>query len=81
MRYSSPTSTRKRRRSLISFRIRWAISICLSLSWPDSEENQSRAGRIARTETSEMFLPAIFTASASGFRRAPPQTSHGVSDW
>ncbi len=75
VRYSSPTSLRKPSRSLISRRMRWAISLCLSDRWLSSSRNQAPALAIDISVVSLMCLPLILTASASGFRRAPPQAS------
>ncbi len=81
VRYSRPTFFRKPRRSLISLRMRWAISSCFGVSCSPSEPNQSAASRIEKSVTSLMLRPRIFTASASGFKRLPWQTSHSVVFW
>ncbi len=81
VRYSSPTSTRNPSRSLISLRMRRAISRLLVVSLGSSPANQSRASRIERAETWLMSSPAIFTANASGLRRRPSHASHGASFW
>jgi hypothetical protein len=80
VRYSRPTSTRKVRRSRISFRIRTAISFCFAESWDGSSANQRSAARTESAVASAMSKPAILTASASGLRRLPPQAAQGVSD-
>ena len=53
----------------------------LGVSSPGSAANQSTASAIDRFATSEMFLPRILTAKASGLSRAPQQTSHNVVVW
>ena len=79
VRYSSPTLTRNPRRSLISRRMRSAISFCLSVSWCDSVRNQSSACAIDIWLTWPTWLPPILTASASGLSRQPSHASHWVS--
>ena len=80
VRYSSPTSTRKVRRSRISFRIRTAISFCFGDRLDGSSANQRSAALTESAVASPMSKPAILTASASGLRRRPWQATQGVSD-
>ena len=42
--------------------------------------NQAPASRIESAEADAMWLPAIFTESASGRRRMPSHTSQGTAD-
>jgi hypothetical protein len=70
VRYSRPTSSRKRRRSTISRRMRSAISARWGVRVARTVANQAAASRIDRSEASAMVWLAIFTASDSGFRRA-----------
>ena len=72
---------RKLSRSLISLRMRCAISRCLAVSFASSAPNQAPAWAIDRRATSEMLSRSILTASASGFSRSPRQVSHGLADW
>ena len=75
VRYSSPTFCKKPSRSLISRRMRWAISCWLGVSSASMPENQVNASAIDSRATSLMFLPPILTANASGFSRSPWHTS------
>ena len=68
-------------RSRISFRMGAAISACWPSSLPGSASNQASASRTDRRTTSATEAAAIFTDSASGFRRAPRQVSQGWADW
>ena len=80
VRYSRPTSTRKVSRSRISLRMRTAISFCLAVSFSGSSENQRvRLAHRERGDRRRYRAMAIFTASASGFSRLPPQAAQGVS--
>src|SRR5882762_8336518 len=81
LRYSSPTFFRKPSRSLISLRMRAAISRCLDDSVAESAANHSAAAEIDSSATSLIVLPAILTASASGLRRAPWHTSQVLALW
>ncbi len=81
VRYSSPTFCKKPSRSLISRRMRWAISRWLGLSSASMPENQSRASAIDSRATSLMLRRAIFTANASGFSRSPSHTSQVRALW
>ena len=69
VRYSRPTSTRKRSRSRISFRMRAAISVCCLLSSGGSASTHSPARLIDMSETSPMCRPPTLTHSASGLSR------------
>ncbi len=71
VRYSSPTFCKKPSRSLISFRMRSAISLWLGVSSASMPENHCNASAIDRRATSLMLRPPILTASASGLSRAP----------
>ena len=81
VRYSRPTLFRNPRRSLISFRMRWAMSRCFGVSLPVSARNHSAACRIEKSVTCATLRPLILTARASGFRRRPLQASQGEVDW
>ena len=61
--------------------MRAAISFCLGVSLGDSSRNHFTASPIENSVVWLMLRPAIFTASASGFSRAPPQVSHLLSCW
>ena len=80
-RYSSPTLFKKFSRSTISFKILWAISRFCGLSFSSAPANHPSACLIDMAETSMMSSPAILIASASGFRRLPPQCSQTAADW
>ncbi len=73
--------SRKPSRSLISFRMRAAISRCLGVSLGASSPNHFTASLMPNSVVWLMLRPAIFTASASGLRRAPLQVSHLLSCW
>ncbi len=75
VRYSSPTFFKNPSRSLISLRMRSAISRWLGVSSALIPENQLPASAIDSAATWLMCLPAILTASASGLSRSPPHTS------
>ena len=60
--------------------MRRAISAWVCVRLGSTPSNQARASLIASPAMSEIDLPPTFTASASGFRRAPWQVSQGVSD-
>ncbi len=81
VRYSSPTFFRKPSRSLISFRMRSAISRWLGVSSASMPLNHVAASEIDRAAAWLMCLPATLTASASGFSRSPPHTSQVFSFW
>ena len=81
VRYSSPTFCRKPSRSLISFRMRWAISRWLGVSSASMPENQCNASEIDSRAISLMLRPPILTASASGFSRSPWHTSQVRALW
>ncbi len=81
VRYSSPTLLRNPRRSLISLRMRCAMSFCLTVSLAVRAWNHSAACRMENSVTCAMLRPLILTASASGFRRNPLQASQGEVDW
>ncbi len=81
VRYSSPTLTRKPRRSLISLRMRAAISRCFGASFAERPENHAAARSIDISATSPRCSPSILTASASGLSRCPPQAEQGREDW
>ena len=81
VRYSRPTLTRKPSRSLISFRMRPAISICLALSRSGRPANQSRAPAIDICAASPACISATRTASASGLRRKPLHAEQGATVW
>ena len=78
VRYSNPTSTRNCSRSLISFRMRRAISRCFGVSISSSAANQRAASAMERRVTSPMCEPPTLTQSASGFSRWPPQLSQAA---
>src|SRR3954449_11610808 len=80
VRYSSPTSTRKVRRSRISLRIRTAISFCFADRLDGSSPNQRSDALTESAVASPMSKPAILTASASGLRRRTPHATQGVFD-
>ena len=63
VRYSSPTSTRNCSRSLISFRIRWAISRCFGVRLSSSAANQRAASAMEKRVTSPMCRPPTLTHS------------------
>ena len=81
VRYSSPTLRRNPSRSLISFRMRAAISWLAGVSVSETPANQSHAAAIDREAASLMLCPATLTASASGFSRAPWHTSQVREFW
>ena len=81
VRYSSPTSTRNCNRSLISLRMRRAISRCLGVRLSSSAANQRAASAIEKRVTSPMCRPPILTHSASGLSRWPLQLSHAAVLW
>ena len=60
--------------------MRPAISFCCLFSVAGSSSNQVPAARMDNSATWQMCRPAIFTASASGFSRAPWQTSQGFAE-
>ena len=66
---------------MISRRIRRAISARCGVSVGSTAPNQSSARRMESSLASAMLRPATFTASASGFSRAPWQTAQGFSAW
>ena len=61
--------------------MRRAISWRCGVSVAPASWNQASARRIGRSAASARLRPAIFTASASGFSRAPWQTAQGLSAW
>ena len=81
VRYSSPTSFRNCSRSLISLRIRTAISFCFLVSFFGRASNQSRAVLIDSAVDCEIVKSLIFTLSASGRSRSPLQVGQGAADW
>ena len=73
-----PTSLRKPRRSSISFRIFPAIS--RSRGWASNVTKNAFASSSVIPVSASIARPRTFTASASGFRRRPPQSGQGVAD-
>ncbi len=76
-RYPNPTSSRKRRRSRISFTISCAIFHSLALKYSSACDIHSAKSVMDMDDTSAMFFPPMRNCKASFFRRVPPQTLHG----
>ena len=81
VRYSSPTLTRKPSRSLISRKMRRAISFCLALRMVSRPANHAWAAEMDKAAASVMVRPPSLTARASGLSLWPPQTSQGAVVW
>ena len=78
VRYPTPTESRNRSRSTISFRIRDAI--CRSDSVRSRASSHSIASRADLRVNSWIPIPPTFTASVSGRSRAPSHSGHGRTD-
>ena len=81
VKYSSPTLFKNCRRVIISFKILCAISRFCGESCSSTLPNHCKAFLIDISEACIISKPQILTAKASGFKRLPPQASHGAADW
>ncbi|MCY1175682.1 hypothetical protein D9M73_159300 [compost metagenome] len=61
--------------------MRSAIARCWSVRSAGTDSNQASASTTDSRVTLEMSRIPILTASASGFNRAPPHTSHAAELW